>query len=914
ILNRLKKTPYQEHKDRNPDRIPGTCEWFIEHKLFRGWLETRSEALWVSADPGCGKSVLAKHLVDSALPSNNHRTTCYFFFKDDSDEQRSIVTALCCILYQLFLQKRKLFTKTVLVQLGAERETLTSSFSELWSVLLRAAEDDNSGEIVCVLDAIDECDASGSSLLTQALSRLYRNSSNRKPKLKFFITSRPTTTIRRGLLEDIPELPVVHLSGESEDEMEKIAKEIDIFVETRVRTLSAHLMLSQDEQELLLRELLRVPNRTYLYVHLTLNLIEHEEDIDEDGILKATSQLPKTVDDAYDRILSHSRNPDQARKILHIVVAAVRPLTLSEMGFALALHESHRSYGELNVKSEGRLRESIRDTCGLFVTIINSRIYLLHQTAKEYLVQHDLEEAISDVDGDVQWKHSLQPQDSHRILAEICTWNLLFDEFETDPLTDTPEFSGYEASRFLGYLVPEYLGKHVFLGYSATQWATHMRESPAEFASSAAQSIVGICDTGSSRFSTWFQIYWVLTNPTRICPRFSNLMAVSYFGLATAVKSSLKTGDSKLMNRKDRDYGRTALSWAAGNGHESAIQLFAKNERKGMGGLVKSWKRLKVDLADVDARTPLTYAIWSGNEETVKLLLSLGARATEKDKLGATPVDYAVAMHQVTLAELMLGNEAKSGSTGESNTLLLSALENGDQHVVRLLLESGTDIDSKTSKGQTLLSYAAALGKLGVVRLLIKNGADINLADWVGRTPLSIAAGRGRVAVVESLLENEADIDLADANGRSPLFYAAKNFHCLLVGLDDADLAVDSSENPSLNALKLGDITRVLLENGANISLASSNGRTPMSFFAKIGYYALANILVNAGADTNAVNWMGQTPLSVAAQLGHLEAVRLLLATGPDVNLADREGMSPLSYAVRNGHVAIARLLRENRA
>lgn len=750
-----------------------------------------------------------------------------------------------------------MFTKTVLVQLGAERETLTSSFNELWSVLLRAAEDDNSGEIVCVLDAIDECDASGSSLLTQALSRLYRNSSNRKPKLKLFITSRPTTTIRRGLLEDIPELPVVHLSGESEDEMEKIAKEIDIFVETRVRTLSAHLMLSQDEQGLLLRELLRVPNRTYLYVHLTLNLIEHEEDIDEDGILKATSQLPKTVDDAYDRILSHSRNLDQARKILHIVVAAARPLTLSEMGFALALHESHRSYGELNAKSEGRLRESIRDTCGLFVTIINSRIYLLHQTAKEYLVQHDLEEATSDVDGDVQWKHSLPPQDSHRILAEICTWNLLFDEFETGPLTDTPEFSGYEASRFLGYLVPEYLGKHVFLGYSATQWATHMRESPAEFASSAAQFIMNICDTDSSRFSTWFQIYWVLTNPTKICPRFSNLMAVSYFGLATAVKSSLKTGDSKLLNRKDCDYGRTALSWAAGNGHESAIQLFAKNERKRMGGLVKSWKRLKislggqshaaleVDLADVDARTPLTYAVWSGNEEAVKLLLSLGARATEKDKLRATPVDYAVAMHQVALAELMLGNEAESGSTGDSNTLLLSALENGDQHVVRLLLESGTDIDSRTSKGQTLLSYAAGLGKLGVVRLLIKNGADINLANWVGRTPLSIAAGRGRVAVVESLLENEADIDLADANGRSPLFYAAKNFHCLLVSLNDANLAVDSSENPSLNPLKLGDITRVLLENGANISLADSNGRTPMSFFAKIGYYALTNILVN---------------------------------------------------------------------
>lgn len=81
ILNRLRKAPYQEHKDRNPDRIPGTCEWFIEHKLFRGWLETRSEALWVSADPGCGKSVLAKYLVDSVLPSKQPQNNVLFLLQ-----------------------------------------------------------------------------------------------------------------------------------------------------------------------------------------------------------------------------------------------------------------------------------------------------------------------------------------------------------------------------------------------------------------------------------------------------------------------------------------------------------------------------------------------------------------------------------------------------------------------------------------------------------------------------------------------------------------------------------------------------------------------------------------------------------------------------------------------------------------
>src|SRR4029077_6781138 len=99
ILKSLDKSPYRERKDRNPDRIQGTCEWFVAHELFQDWNRSRSSRmLWVSADPGCGKSVLAKYLVDSVLPTTESRTTCYFFFKDDFEDQRTVVNALCCIL------------------------------------------------------------------------------------------------------------------------------------------------------------------------------------------------------------------------------------------------------------------------------------------------------------------------------------------------------------------------------------------------------------------------------------------------------------------------------------------------------------------------------------------------------------------------------------------------------------------------------------------------------------------------------------------------------------------------------------------------------------------------------------------------------------------------------------------------
>ena len=53
---------------------------------------------------------------------------------------------------------------------------------------------------------------------------------------------------------------------------------------------------------------------------------------------------------------------------------------------------------------------------GFFVTIIDSKIYLLHQPAKEFLVQNNQEILPKSVHGGLKWKHSLRPQDSRRIL------------------------------------------------------------------------------------------------------------------------------------------------------------------------------------------------------------------------------------------------------------------------------------------------------------------------------------------------------------------------------------------------------------------------------------------------------------------------------------------------------------------
>lgn len=217
----------------------GTCQWFVTHDCFQQWRESlSSNMLLVSADPGCGKSVLAKYLVDSELPTTDSRTTCYFFFKDDFEDQRSARSALCCILHQLFEQHAMLLSNKIVERFEASSGHITGSFVELWEILLAVSQDKNAGEIICILDAFDECEDQGRSEFIRYLKQLYGTSTNLNSNLKFLLTSRPYGHIRRGFQPlQIPGVPVIHLNGENETEMSKIAKEIDIYIRARVGTI-----------------------------------------------------------------------------------------------------------------------------------------------------------------------------------------------------------------------------------------------------------------------------------------------------------------------------------------------------------------------------------------------------------------------------------------------------------------------------------------------------------------------------------------------------------------------------------------------------------------------------------------------------------------------------------------------------
>lgn len=73
---------------------------------------------------------------------------------------------------------------------------------------------------------------------------------------------------------------------------------------------------------------------------------------------------------------------------------------------------------------------------------------------------------------------------------------------------------------------------------------------------------------------------------------------------------------------------------------------------------------------------------------------------------------------------------------------LQAASDDGHEKVVRILLDSRVDPNSKDNHGRTALLWAAANGYIAVVKLLVQRD-DVNQSsrDQYGQIPLLLAAG-----------------------------------------------------------------------------------------------------------------------------------------------------------------------------
>src|SRR5262245_30595811 len=261
-----------------------------------------------------------------------------------------------------------------------------------------------------------------------------------------------------------------------------------------------------------------------------------------------------------------------------------------------------------------------------------------------------------------------------------------------------------------------------------------------------------------------------------------------------------------------------------------------------------------------------------------------------KDSRGATPLMYAAAFGNAKQMKLLLESGA---DVNARNTFYATALiwAGGDAVKSRMLIEHGADVNVRTQQGRTPLMVAAKRnGNADLVRLLLKMGADV---ETPGDTTLIPAAQSGDVEIMRLLIESGADLNCVSPRlGETPLMYAAASDN-----VEAVRLLLAKGANPNA-ALK--NMTRVI---GGSIRDTGIGKQTPLMWAAPTGSPELIRALIEAGANVNAQDIQGMSPLmlAVASEDQDLAVVKLLLRLGSNVNARNGRGETALDWARKFG-------------
>ncbi len=293
------------------------------------------------------------------------------------------------------------------------------------------------------------------------------------------------------------------------------------------------------------------------------------------------------------------------------------------------------------------------------------------------------------------------------------------------------------------------------------------------------------------------------------------------------------------------------------------------------------------------------------------------------------------------IGELLERGADPFGADRQGRTPLHLAAANRHGAVLERLLQRGCNPNVRDLHGRTPLFAAlhSGVAALPLVRNLVAYGADAEAADAQGETPLGLAlehpalghwldwgqwprplralrpddlpaaARAGAGVAVARLLELGFAVDTPDPQGATGLLHACGAGHQAV-----AVLLLDAGANPTLAArngvtplaaatgARRDSLVALLLERGVPVDQRLVGDTTALMIAAALGHSELAERLLDAGADIHAVDTRGRTALHAAAQFGFehndsLRARRLfdaLLRHHADVNRNDREGKSAL--------------------
>lgn len=378
-VQHLRLTDPRHDKKRIEDTKGGLLEdsyrWILKNSDFQQWRDNKhSRLLWIKGDPGKGKTMLLCGIINELNKSMNKTAVLSYFFCQAMDSRINSATAVLRGLLFLLVNQQPSLVSHVRKKHDQAGKALfedANAWVALSEIFADILQDPSLNNTYLFVDALDECVADLGKLLA------FIQKSSLSPHVKWMLTSRNYASIEQRLLLDDSG---IRLSLELKENATQVSRAVDAYINHRLSELK-QIQYDQLLQLSVREKMQEKANGTFLWVSL---IMKELKDAMAWEVLQVLKDMPTELTDLYWRMMEHikqlkRRNPELCQQTLSTVVNTYRPLHLQEL-YILA-----------NLPNQGPNAEEttaiIVNMCASFLTIQEDHVYVIHQSARDFLLE-----------------------------------------------------------------------------------------------------------------------------------------------------------------------------------------------------------------------------------------------------------------------------------------------------------------------------------------------------------------------------------------------------------------------------------------------------------------------------------------------------------------------------------------------
>lgn len=343
--------------------------WVFETQEFKEWMGANSgQFLWVKGQPGKGKTMLLCGIIDELSEMAVRDANIAFFFCQATTESLNNSSAVLRGLISMIVKQQP----SLMTYVSQSSFDGHNSWFALQDTFTSILNDPSLQPTYLVIDGLDECTENRQDLL-----ELLVQHSSAHPKIKWIVSSRDWLDIERELDR------AAQLKLDLELNQDAMSKAVESYIEHKVGKLENQSVKSKSHPEIwkvVKEHLLANANDTFLWVAL---VCEHLASLHWWNVKEKLQDVPPSLDKIYERMFSQIISSDSAeicKSILAVTTTVLRPITLDELQVFVNISED----------ALDALEDIIR-LCGSFLSVQDNTIFLIHQSAKDFLMGEECE-------------------------------------------------------------------------------------------------------------------------------------------------------------------------------------------------------------------------------------------------------------------------------------------------------------------------------------------------------------------------------------------------------------------------------------------------------------------------------------------------------------------------------------------